>query len=82
MNIRYDQDIDAIYFQLNTTASYDSDEIDEGIIIDYDQDNNVVGIEVLDFKQKLAQGLTIDALPFPESEKATASDYFDSLICA
>ena len=82
MKIRYDQDIDAIYFQLHTTASYDSDEIDEGIIIDYDQDDNVVGIEVLDFKQKLAKGLTIDALPFPENEREYASDYFDSLICA
>ena len=85
MNIRYDKQTDAIYFQLKTTFSSDSDEINEGVIIDYDRNNDVVGIEILDFQQKLAQGLTIDQLPFPEfteNEKSTISTYFDSSIYA
>ena len=82
MNIRYDQDLDAIYFELNATTSYDSDEIEDGIIIDYDQDNNVIGIEILNFKQKLERGLNIDTLPFPDHERVNAVNYFSSLICA
>lgn len=70
MNIRYDQDIDAIYFDLKDVKSNDSDEILDGIIIDYDNNENIVGIEVLDFKYKVSKGLTINDLPFTETERA------------
>lgn len=37
VRLRYAQDIEAIYFDLIDTLSYDSDEIKDGIIIDYDK---------------------------------------------
>jgi uncharacterized protein YuzE len=77
MKVRYDDDIDAIYFDLKDIPSYDSDEIQDGIIIDYDKEDNIVGIEILDFKDKVKNGLTIDNLPFPDDEKITASQYFN-----
>lgn len=77
MKVRYDDDIDAIYFDLVDIPSYDSDEIKDGIIIDYDKEDNIVGIEILDFQSKLKKGLTITDLPFPDSDKATASQYFN-----
>lgn len=76
MKVRYDNDIDAIYFDLKDIPSYDSDEIKDGIILDYDKNNHVVGIEILDFKSKLNKGLTIDDLPFSPQQKLTASQYF------
>ncbi|MBF2058511.1 MAG: DUF2283 domain-containing protein [Cyanobacterium sp. T60_A2020_053] len=76
MNIRYDSDIDAIYFDLIDIPSYDSDEINEGIIIDYDKEDKIVGIEIIDFKKKVEKGLTVDDLPFSDSDKLTASQYF------
>jgi uncharacterized protein YuzE len=77
MNIRYDNEIDAIYFDLKDIPSYDSDEIKDGVIVDYDKDDNIVGIEVLDFSFKVSNGLTIDDLPFTEQDKITASAYFN-----
>lgn len=77
MKVRYDNDIDAIYFDLKDIPSYDFDEIKEGIIIDYDKNQNIVGIEVLDFQSKLKKGLTVADLPFSDFDKLTASQYFN-----
>ncbi|BAQ63212.1 hypothetical protein GM3708_3618 (plasmid) [Geminocystis sp. NIES-3708] len=82
MKIRYDNEIDAIYFDLKDIPSYDSDEIKDGVIVDYDKEDNIVGIEVLDFKNKVLLGLTIDDLPFPEQDKLTASQYFNFPVTA
>lgn len=80
MNIRYDSDIDAIYFDLIDIKSSDSDEILDGIIIDYDNNENVVGIEILDFKYKVSNGLNINDLPFSDSQRVIALPYFNSPI--
>lgn len=77
MKVRYDSDIDAIYFDLKDIPSYDSDEIKDGIIVDYDKNDNIVGIEILDFQSKLKKGLTVADLPFSDSDKLTASQYFN-----
>jgi uncharacterized protein YuzE len=78
MNIRYDKEIDAIYFDLAVNQkSVSQDEISDGVILDYDQDNNLIGIEVLDFQFKVSNGLNPSDLPFPEPELAYASQYFN-----
>ncbi len=78
MNVRYDKEIDAIYFDLNVERqSVEQDEISDGVILDYDQDNNLIGIEVLDFYDLVRNGLTIDDLPFPEPERAIAKRWFN-----
>jgi uncharacterized protein YuzE len=46
----YDPEVDSAYYQLDTTPGIDSEEIAEGIIVDYDTDNNVVGVELLGLK--------------------------------
>lgn len=76
MNIRYDKEIDAIYFDLSETKSFDSDEIKEGIIYDYDQEDNIVGVEILDFTWQKENGLNLDDLPFSSQDKVTASKWF------
>jgi uncharacterized protein YuzE len=53
MRIRYDATVDALYLQLNKSRIVESDEIRPGIIVDFNSRNEVVGIEVLNFKRRL-----------------------------
>ena len=77
MNVRYDHDIDAIYFNLTDSPSYDSEEIKDGIIIDYDRHDNIVGIEILNFSRQKQNGLTINDLPFPSDKLNIINQYFN-----
>ena len=47
MVIKYDQETDIIYVQLSEYEVYESDEEKPGLIIDYDVNGNIVGIEYL-----------------------------------
>ncbi len=47
MKINYDPKADALYIQLTQKPVKESNEIGKGIIIDYDEGNEPVGIEVL-----------------------------------
>ncbi len=47
MKIEYSPDVDALYIYLRDVDITDTDEISDGIIIDYDKGGNVVGIEIL-----------------------------------
>ena len=47
MLIKYDKDIDVIYIKLTDGEVAESDEDKPGIILDYDESGNIVGIEVL-----------------------------------
>ena len=48
MRVRYDEAADALYIRLAKGKYYKSDEIQEGFILDYDADGNVIGIEILE----------------------------------
>ena len=52
MNIKFDKEADAIYLKLSDADVAESDEEKPGIIIDYDKDGNIVGIELLDASKK------------------------------
>ena len=47
MKFEYDPAIDALYVRLNDSDIIESEQIKPGIILDYDEAGNVVGIEVL-----------------------------------
>ncbi|HKJ43590.1 MAG TPA: DUF2283 domain-containing protein [Sunxiuqinia sp.] len=53
MVIKYDKDIDAIYIKLSDEQVAESDEEKPGIILDYDESGNIVGIEVLNASKKM-----------------------------
>lgn len=76
MIVTYDNEVDAIYFKLTENKIDSTEPETDRIIIDYDKDNNIVGIEVLDFYYLVKKGLTVADLPFPEDERLTASQYF------
>jgi uncharacterized protein YuzE len=55
MRIRYDDKVDALYLELDDSEVVDSDEVKPGIVVDFNAKEEVVGIEVLDFKRRLSE---------------------------
>ena len=53
MRIRYSQEADAIYIRLKENKIVNSDEISDGVIFDYDENGDVVGIEILWVSEKV-----------------------------
>jgi uncharacterized protein YuzE len=55
MLIKYDKEVDVVYIQFSEKQIAESDEDKPGIILDYDTDGNIVGIEVLEASKKMGQ---------------------------
>ena len=53
MKIKYDKEVDILYVQFAEEKVKESDESKQGIIIDYDDKGNIVGIEVLNASTKM-----------------------------
>ena len=52
MKVKYDKEVDVLHICLSKEPVKESDESKPGIIIDYSEDGNVVGIEILDASKK------------------------------
>ena len=53
MKLNYDTETDSLYIELNAKPSADSREIADGLVIDFDTEGNVVGIDVEHASTKL-----------------------------
>ncbi|MFA5865916.1 MAG: DUF2283 domain-containing protein [Phycisphaerae bacterium] len=53
MKITYDMEMDVLRIRFNSTAIEESDEDKPGMILDYDKDGNIVGLEVLDASKRI-----------------------------
>jgi uncharacterized protein YuzE len=72
MKIEYFPDTDSLYIDLSPAPSVDSKEVSDGVVIDYDGDGNIVGIDIDQAKTKLdLKELDLRKIPF-DSEKITA----------
>ena len=47
MRIRVDRESDALYLRLDESAIVESEEVEPGVILDFDKDRRVVGVEIL-----------------------------------
>ena len=52
MKLKIDRENDALYLRLNEAAIVDSEEVDPGVILDFDQEGHMVGIEVLNLSTR------------------------------
>lgn len=52
MKLKIDREADALYLSLDEAVAVESEEVSPGIIVDYDADNNVVGIEMLHLSKR------------------------------
>lgn len=55
MKMQYDEKVDALYLRLDDSEIVESEEVKPGIVLDFNADNQVVGIEVLDLKRRVPQ---------------------------
>jgi len=52
MRITLDKENDALYFRLDESRIVDSEEIKPGLILDYDANDRVVGVEFLNISSR------------------------------
>jgi len=55
MKLRVDHDADALYLTLDDSAIVESEEVSPGIVLDYNSDNRVVGIEMLHLSKRVPE---------------------------
>ncbi len=73
MRIKVDLESDALYFRISEDPIEESEEIKNGLIVDYDASGKVVGIEILNIKEKFKmEDLTGLKLEMPSVAKAAA----------
>ena len=46
MKLHYYLDTDSLYIDLSSKTSVTSEEISEGVVLDYDKDGNLVGLDI------------------------------------
>lgn len=64
MKLDYYADTDSLYIDLSERPSVESREISEGIVLDYDAEGNLVGIDIDNASRKVdLKQLTLNKLP-------------------
>ena len=53
MNFSFDKMANALYIRFSSEKISNSDEIAEEKIIDYDKNDNIVGVEILNYTHKI-----------------------------
>lgn len=53
MKVHFDEEADAVYIIISDADVLESEEVQPGIILDFDRDNQVVAIEILYIKQRV-----------------------------
>ena len=53
MKVTVDREADALYMRLTDTRIHDSEEVKPGVILDYDEKNNLVGVEILRVSERV-----------------------------
>jgi len=64
VKLHYYPDTDSLYIDLNARVSADSREIADGLVVDFDEEGSIVGIDIQHASEKLDLGtLETEALP-------------------
>ena len=53
MKLNYYPDTDSLYIDLSARPSADSREVSQGVVLDYDEEGNLVGIDIDNASRKL-----------------------------
>jgi len=57
LNLTYDAEANAAYIRFSTERVEESEEVSSGIVLDYDAEGRIVGMEVLDARAHLSPEL-------------------------
>jgi uncharacterized protein YuzE len=76
MKLSYDKETDSLYIHLSNTPSVDSDEVADGVVLDFDSNGVLVGIDMQQASQKAdIQSVSLSHLPLNDLYAA------DALLC-
>jgi len=53
MRLKISKEDDALYFRLDESSIIESEEVQPGVILDFNTDDKVVGIEILNLSQRI-----------------------------
>ncbi len=78
MKIEYSHTADALYVYFREVEAARSDDIAEGVVVDFDAQGQIVGIEILDVSSRLSAkdlvNVTIENLPVEMAERRAAEE--------
>jgi uncharacterized protein YuzE len=60
MKVTYDPAVDVLRILLSDAPIEESDEDKPGVILDYDKDGNVVGLEILEASKRMTNPRSVD----------------------
>ena len=60
MKVVYNQEVDVLHIVFSAAAIEESDEDKPGVILDYDSDGNIVGLEVLEASKRIEDPRALD----------------------
>ena len=60
MKLMYDDEVDVLRLLFSNAPIEESDEDKPGVIIDYDKDGNIVGMEILDASKPMDNPRAVD----------------------
>lgn len=64
MKISYDQATDSLYIHLSDRTSVESDEVQDGVVLDYDANGALVGIDLQHASQRMdINSLQVSKMP-------------------
>ena len=63
MKLHVDKETDALYLRLDDSAIIESEEVSPGVVLDYNESNEVVGVEMLHLSKRSAS-LNLSSLEF------------------
>jgi uncharacterized protein YuzE len=66
MRLKVDREADALYLRLDDSPIMESEEVSPGVVLDFNGQNQVVGVEMLHLSRR-APGLNLKELQFQTS---------------
>ena len=60
MKVKYDKEVDVLYFSLSDDLVFESDEEKKGVIFDYSADGRVVGVEILNASKQVGNPAKVE----------------------
>ncbi|MFQ5667987.1 MAG: DUF2283 domain-containing protein [Candidatus Binatia bacterium] len=71
MRLEVDQEADALYLRLDESKIVESEEVSPGVVLDFNAENLVVGVEILHLSKR-APGLEVRKLVFETTKPSAA----------
>jgi len=60
MKVKYDEEVDVLTIEFNDTPIEESNQDKPGVILDYDKDGNIVGMEILNASKRIQNPKSVE----------------------